>query len=140
MKINLIILVFSFSFLVFSCNTANVSATKKRIRTSSVKYAGLTYSYAKLRSDRLGVNVNFINLGNVKSITYILIYFGNGVDQGVQGTITPTGEATTTRELLFATCSKNICTWHNNIQNMKLTVTTTTKSGSFSTKIYRIRP
>lgn len=135
-----LVFLISFFLLLIALNCKEVSAAKKRIRIPQARYIGLTYSTAKLRPDRMGIIVNFLNLGSVKNITYILTYLGNGVDQGVQGTITPSGEATTSRELLFATCSKNICTWHNNLQNMRLTVTTSTKTGSVSTKIYRVKP
>lgn len=119
---------------------SSVFALKQRVKPAASGGGGVAYSSVKLRPDRLGVNVTFINLSKVKEITYTLTYIGNGVEQGVRGSLIPTLSEATERELLFATCSKNICTWHNGIQNMKLYVTTTTKTGRTTTKLYKIRP
>lgn len=93
----------------------------------------------KIRSDRLALIVNFNNLDQASSILYELTYEADGIPQGVRGTITPAGENSTQRELLFGTCSRNVCTYHQNIKNMKFTATSTLKSGGKVIKPFRVK-
>lgn len=92
-----------------------------------------------LRRDRRALIVNFSNLGIVSSLSYELGYVAQGIPQGVAGTITPTGETTLQRELLFGTCSRNVCRYHTNIKDMKLIVTSTLKSGFKVRKTFRVK-
>jgi|GEM_PF-476829 len=131
-----LVLIFTLCTLHLLANP--VFAAKKRMKGRLPVSVG--YSTVGLRSDRRAINVNFINLGNVKQVNYSLIYTANGIEQGVGGTIAPSGEPSAQRELLFATCSKGICTYHYNITNMRFIVTTTLPSGLTSTKSYRIKP
>jgi len=93
----------------------------------------------RLRSDRRALIIDFSNLGVVTSFSYTLEYTSNGVPQGVSGTITPRGEESIQRELLFGTCSRNVCRYHTGIKNMRLTVTSTLKSGIRVQKSFRIK-
>lgn len=93
-----------------------------------------------LRRDRRALIVNFSNLGVVSSLSYELGYVAQGIPQGVAGTITPTGETTLQRELLFGTCSKNVCRYHTNIKDMKFVVTSELKSGLKVRKSFRVKP
>lgn len=145
MKIKHINLFIFIIFLIFLVNLVYsypryTFAAKKRIRQSLPAKNIVSVSSVKLRPDRLGIILSINNLQNLKRITYLLSYQGNGVNQGVQGSITPGEKISENREILFATCSKNVCTWHNNLQNMKLAVTSYFKSGAISTKTYRIKP
>lgn len=94
---------------------------------------------AKLRSDRRALIVNFKNLSQVKSLSYTLSYKAGGISQGVVGTITPKTD-TAKRELLFGTCSKNVCRYHKNIKEMKLVVTAKFKSGKKLIKTFKVYP
>ena len=99
--------------------------------------AGITIS-PKLRADRQALTIYFSNLQNASSVSYTLMYETNGQSEGAGGTISSL-ENTATRELLFGTCSKNVCRYHSNIKNAKLEVVSQLKSGKQSIKRYRIR-
>lgn len=132
------ILAITFYLLFFTLFPNDVFAAKKRVRVSGG--SGVSgYSSARLRSDRRAILVNFYNLRSTKQISYILTYNANGIPQGVQGSVLPSA-GSTQRELLFGTCSKNVCTYHYGITEMRLVVTTTLRSGRTSTKSYRIKP
>lgn len=127
-----------FTLLIIVNSNNKVIAAKKRVKGRLPVAVG--YSSAKLRTDRRAVFVTFLNLGNVKQVAYSLTYNANGIDQGAGGTIIQSGQPSIQRELLFATCSKGVCTYHYNITGMTLSVVTTTKFGIKSTKTYRIKP
>lgn len=93
----------------------------------------------KLRSDRLALIVNFSNLLTAKSVSYSLSYNSQGVAQGVAGSIKPEA-STTSRELLFGTCSSGVCRYHTNLTNVRFVVTIKSKSGNQFTKSYRVKP
>lgn len=93
----------------------------------------------RLRADRRALIINFGGLGLAKSIDYFLSYQSDGVPQGVQSTLKPQG-GSASRELLFGTCSKNVCRYHQNITEMRLVVTTYLKSGKKITKSFRVKP
>ena len=135
-----------YAFLLFLISlplviAPHVLAAKPRIRPAVSKNVAVAsgYSKAKLSRNTNSVVVTFQNLSNVKSITYTLAYSANGTEQGVMGSITPSGAATETRDLYFGTCSHGVCTEHRNITKASLTVVTTLKSGKTHTKIYRIK-
>ncbi len=93
----------------------------------------------KLRGDRKALLIYFGNLSAASNVSYTLIYQTNGRQEGAGGSIRQDEGNTTTRELLFGTCSKNVCTYHTNITNMKLEVSGQLKSGKNFTKRYRIK-
>lgn len=93
----------------------------------------------RLRGDRKALVVYFSGLSQANSVSYTLSYEANSLPQGVGGTITPS-QNTAQRELLFGTCSKNVCTYHRNITDMRFTVTSNLKSGKKVTKPFRIKP
>lgn len=93
----------------------------------------------KLRADRKALNVYFANLQNAETVSYMLIYKTNGQEEGAGGSVNPSLGNTSSRELLFGTCSKNVCRYHQNITNMKLEVTAQLKSGKKLIKRYKIR-
>lgn len=135
-----------FSFLLFLLTVQGVDAAKllpqarKGITTTSQKVgasSALTVS-PKLRGDRKALNVYFNNLQAARSVSYTLYYATNGQQEGAGGTISTSGNSAN-RELLFGTCSKNVCRYHANITNMKLEVTYTTSSGKKFLKRYRIK-
>lgn len=92
----------------------------------------------RLRTDRLAVIINFSGLNNANSVSYQLTYVGDGISQGVMGAIQPS-EGTQSRELLFGTCSRNVCRYHSNIHDARLVITSRLKSGLTVRKPYRIK-
>lgn len=115
----------------------HISAAKKRVRIAAPK--GIGYSSAKLSRGTNSIVVAFLNLGKVAKVTYVLSYVGSGREQGVVGTIVPTGVATDSRDLYFGTCSHGVCTPHYNIRNATLTVTTELTNGATNVKRYRVK-
>ena len=116
-----------------------VYALKKRVRAPGVRYAGGSFSSARLSRPTNSVVVTFVNLSQVKGVRYTLSYTANGIRQGVVGSFVPSGEATASRDLYFGTCSKGVCTPHYGIRGATLTVTTNLKSGATNVKRYRIK-
>lgn len=139
----LFIVVLIFIFLI---NVAEINAAKKLPQSKSssktvVKKsqgAGISVT-PKLRSDRQALNVYFGNLQNAKSVSYMLIYKTNGQEEGAGGSVNPSGRNTASRELLFGTCSKNVCRYHPNITNMSFEVTAQLTSGKKLIKRYKIK-
>lgn len=137
MRYAFILLLLSLSLMV----APHVTAAKLRVKVAAPKGTAVASGYSKAKLSRItnSVFVTFQNLSNVKSITYTLSYTGSGNEQGVMGSITPSGAATETRDLYFGTCSHGVCTEHRNIRNASLTILTTLTSGKTNTKIYRIK-
>jgi hypothetical protein len=135
MKNILIILI----FVIIGLNlVVPVSAAKKRIRRIAPGSTAVIYSTAKLNRITHSVDVYFQNLNSVSKINYELSYNANGIDQGAMGSLIPNG-ATDSRNLYFGTCSKGVCTPHNNITGATLTIQSRLKSGGTNTKLYRIK-
>ena len=138
-----IIIIFTFTFLLSCLALPKPAYAKKRIGSSSggtvVTSTGFTI-YPRLRKDRKALLVTFSNLNLASSFSYELTYLGSGIDQGVFGQVTPKGEYSTYRELLFGTCSHNVCRYHTGIQNMRFVVTANLKTGQKITKKYRVKP
>lgn len=114
--------------------TRGKTTTATRVSRST---GGVTYS-VKFRSDRKGIILNLSRLDNASSVSYELTYTSNGITQGVRGSIKPTGSSET-RELLFGTCSGNVCRYHTNIRDARLVITSKLKSGKTTRKPYRLR-
>lgn len=130
----------SLFILCFYIFTTPVVAAKPRIQKPTYsKTAGIAYSSVRLSRNTNSVIVTFLNLNRVKRITYTLSYVSGGTSQGVVGTLTPSGQATDSRDLYFGTCSHGVCTAHYNLQNVSFLVQTTLTSGATHTKRYRIK-
>lgn len=131
------------AFSLFFLHAMPAEAKKKIVRQKSSSYstsAKKPIISPALRSGRKALIVNFSNLQTASSISYELTYNSNGTTQGVIGTIAPNGQTAISRELLFGTCSKNVCTYHTNIEGMKFVVTSTLTSGVKIRKTFRINP
>ena len=128
------------SILLLAISVQPAFAAKKRVRgtAQSTRAVGISYSSARLSRETNSVIVSFSNLSSVQSLTYMLSYTANGIEQGVGGSITPKG-VTDSRDLYLGTCSHGVCTPHYNIKNAKLTITTTLSSGATHVKLYRIK-
>lgn len=141
MKNILIIIVFIFLFSFFH-NNAYALRTLPQARvskTAPLKTQSASIGVApRIRNDRHALVVYFSNLQNAQSISYMLIYKTNGQDEGAGGSVKPS-EGNATRELLFGTCSKNVCRYHTNISKMTFEVTAQLKSGKKLLKRYKIK-
>ena len=116
---------------------AQKSVQKPAVVKNSIG-AGIGVS-PKLRSDRRALIVYFSNLQNATAISYLLTYTTNGQEEGARGDLNLKGLSTTTSELLFGTCSKNVCRYHTNIKDARLEVTYASKAGKKYLKRYKIK-
>ena len=134
-----ILLVIIFLFILLSIKPTPVHAAKKRIRPSNKTSVG-TYSFSKVTflQSRLGVNINFFNLGQVSKTSYVLSYEGSGKAQGVVGSFAPNGTVDS-RQILFGTCSSGACVYHTGIKDARLTITFTLKNGKSAVKRYILK-
>ncbi len=115
-------------------------AGKATVKQTAFKSNGSTIGVSvKMRADRRGIIVNFSNLQNASAVSYQLIYTQNGQQEGVMGGLTLNGQSTDKAELLFATCSNNVCRYHSNIKDARLEVSYTSKNGKKYLKKYKIR-
>ena len=83
----------------------------------------------RLRADKRALVVYFSNLQNASSVSYFLTYKQGLQQEGAGGTLNLSGGQSQTAELLFGTCSRNVCRYHTGISNMKLEISYTNKSG-----------
>lgn len=128
----------------FLFSPTGAQAAKQRLRReqggTTVRriYTRGARASVKFRPDRRGLLLSFSGLGSAVSITYTLTYTGNGMKQGVTGTVTPetAGEQ---RELLFGTCSHGVCHYHQDIKDARLVIDSKLSSGLTVRKPYRIK-
>lgn len=107
-------------------------------RTKNSSGTGINVS-PRLRADRRALVVYFSNLQNAKNVSYSLTYQTSTQQEGAIGSLKLDGSSTTSQELLFGTCSKNVCRYHTGINNVKLEVSYSTKSGKKYLKRYKIK-
>lgn len=105
---------------------------------ASAPVAGRVAVSVKFKSGKSGIVATFSNLGVAQSVTYSLTYTSRGIKEGVGGSLTDLS-GTQVRELLFATCSNNVCRYHTGITNARLTITTTLKNGKKVVKPFKLR-
>lgn len=139
----LIFIVLLFIFLFPQTVQAKVlpqakSTIKTNTATKNVKASGITIS-PKLRADRRALVVYFSNLQNASNVSYMLTYQTYAQDEGAMGALNLTGAANQNTELLFGTCSKNVCRYHTGIKNAKLEISYTTTSGKKYLRKYKIK-
>lgn len=130
-------------FLIFLLFPRAISAAVLP-RFQTVKKVNISPSYGvtvqpKLRADHQSLYVTFINVKKVNSITYTLTYQTNGKDEGVSGSVDSSQGNKIDRELLFGTCSSGVCTYHQNISNMKLEISIQYTNGKTVIKRYRVK-
>lgn len=131
-----LILLLGLFFLVTETQALRKRTRKSRGGGARVASGGVT-SQVRLRADRQALLINFSGFGNLENVSYELVYEANGVGQGVSGNI-PLGD-TDTKTLLFGTCSAGVCTYHQNITDMRLSIISVLQSGVRVLKPYRIR-
>lgn len=156
-------------FLIFTFLAAFPFAVSAAVPRTNAKWkvvrptpaVGEKVSYASsgvdvvpyIRGDRKAIFVDFEgNFTNVESIYYNLNYDTDegGTKRGIEGTIISTsnqysgtyaGNRYIRREYVLGVCSGNICTYHTNPRNLKLTVKIKLKSGAIreDTKVLEIQ-
>lgn len=143
-KIQQFLILLLFSVFLFSADAeAKVLPQAKGIRQKSTavsKNIGTSIGVSPyLRGDRRALMVNFSNLQNATAVSYLLTYKQNNQDEGAMGSLSLGISSNATNELLFGTCSKNVCRYHTNIRDARLVVTYTTKAGKKYLKRYKIK-
>lgn len=113
-------------------------SVQKSTVVKNVKATGITV-LPKLRKDRRAVIVYFSNLQNATNVSYMLTYRTNIQDEGAMGALNLKGPSSQSTELLFGTCSKNVCRYHTGIKDAKLDISYTTTSGKKYLKKYKIK-
>ena len=134
------IFLFVLIVVLLSNATVNADAARRRVRPQPGAISTGVSSAIRFLDDRRAIIINLTGLNLANSITYTLTYTANDVPQGAQGTITPAlGENSTIREVLFGTCSKNVCTYHQNITNARLEIVSKLKTGRIIVKPYLLK-
>ena len=123
--------------------TAEAKLLPQAARSISKPATGLVTSSGinvtpRLRKDRRALVVYFSNLQNAASVSYSLTYNTSTQQEGAMGVLNLNGSNTSV-ELLFGTCSKNVCRYHTGLKNMRLEVSYTLKSGKKYIKRYKIK-
>lgn len=95
--------------------------------------------YPRLRADRRALIVNFSNLANAKQVAYMLTYKTSAQDEAAMGGLNLNGSGSQSAEMLFGTCSKNVCRYHLGIRDARLEVSYTTTTGKKYLKKFRIK-
>lgn len=114
------------------------SSGQKRVSSAKNSGTGIGVSPA-FRADRRALVVYFSNLQNANSVSYTLTYNTGEQEEGAIGTLNLSNPSNNSAELLFGTCSKNVCRYHTNISNMKLEISYTSKSGNKYVRRYRMK-
>ena len=134
-----ILLITIFSLFLFA-ESVDAKVLPQAVKSSSAKNVvgtGINVS-PRLRSDRRALIVYFSNLQNAKSVSYSLTYNTSTQPEGAIGALNLKGSSAS-QELLFGTCSKNVCRYHTGINNMRLEVSYTTQAGKKYLKRYKIK-
>lgn len=135
------ILVFLASFAFSKDAEAKIlPQSAKAIIKQAAKSAGTTITISpKLRSDRKALIINFSKLQNAQAVSYLLTYKTAVQEEAAMGGLNLKGANSDTAELLFGTCSKNVCRYHTNIKDARLEVSYTAKTGKKYLKKFKIR-
>lgn len=114
---------------------------RKQLPARSVKAvassAALPQTSLKLRGDRQALLLILTSLSKAESLSYLLTYQAAGVGQGVEGSHDP-ALGNTQKELVFGTCSGNVCTYHQDLTDMLFQATIGLKDGRTLTRKYQI--
>jgi len=134
------VLLFVFLFLVFPVQAKVLPRFVGGVKSGGGSSSSAFVVSPKLRGDKRALSIYFGNLSKVKNVSYVFTYQGNGMDQGAMGSVDASSGNSTTRELLFGTCStNNVCIYHSNISSARLEVTIEQLSGKKTIKKYRIK-
>lgn len=137
-----ILLIALFSLFIFA-QTSEAKVLPQAAKTTSKTVAktasvGINIS-PRLRADRRALIIYFSNLQSAKSVSYSLTYNTSTQPEGAIGSLSLKGLSSTSQEVLFGTCSKQVCRYHSGINNMRLEISYTTKTGKKYIKKYKIK-
>lgn len=136
----ILIVLTAFLFTPKSVFAAKARVVKKVVvPAKAVVVATKPTVYVKIRNDRRALTLTFYGLNTANSANYELTYVGNGIEQGVFGSIPSSEGSTASRQLLLGTCSKLVCTYHRNVSSVKLKVTYKLKTNKTLIKRFTIR-
>ncbi len=139
MKAKAIILTILTLFIFATTAEAKVlPQARKAPAITKTKVPGISVS-PKLRADRRTLLINFGGLQNASAVSYSLTYKTSTQEEGAMGALNLNGGNSQTQELLFGTCSKNICRYHTGVKDAKLDISYTLKSGKKYLRKFKIR-
>ena len=125
--------------VIFLLFPTPVEARKKLpARKAIVASASLPQTGLKLRGDRQALLLTLTNLSKANSLSYLLTYQAGEVGQGVDGSHDP-ALGNTQKELVFGTCSGNVCTYHQNLSGMVFQATIGLNDGRTLVRKYQIK-
>lgn len=141
MKFFSILIFLIFSTFIFTENVeAKVLPQAKGAQKSTITKSNTTIGvFPKFRADKKALIVNFTNLQNAKAVSYALTYQTSSQAEGAMGALNLTGARSQSAELLFGTCSKNVCRYHTGIKDARLEVSYTNKADKKYLRKYKIR-
>ena len=127
---------------IFGLIPAKTEAAKNFVSKKKAGAKTITRSIpavVRYRPDRLAILLSFANFNGIESVAYSFTYDTNGIPQGAGGVVTTNNNPTQVRELLFGTCSTNVCTYHYNLSKARLVLTAKYTNGKTAGKAYRIK-
>lgn len=138
---------FFFSVSTVEAKTLPQAAKAKKVSVSKTSSGTSIGVSPRLRADKKAVIVYFSNLKNAKSVAYQLTYKQvsssggktSSQDEGAMGGINIAGKSNTSQEILFGTCSKNVCRYHAGVNDVRLEVSYTSVNGKKYLKKYKIK-
>lgn len=140
-ELSIFLIIFLISF-IFAQNT-QAKILPQSVKTQTVKTttkSGTTITVSpKLRADRRALIVNFANLQNARAVSYMLRYTQASQEEAAMGSLNLTGQTSDRVELLFGTCSKNVCRYHTNIKNARFEVSYTSQTNKKYLKKFKIK-
>ena len=140
---NRFLILFAVVSLFLFTQTAEAKVLPQAVKSSGavIKNSGNTGINVspKLRADRRALTIYFSNLQNASAVSYTLTYDTNEQQEGAIGSLALGKSSNASQELLFGTCSKNVCRYHSGISNMRLEVSYTSKLGKKYIKRYKIK-
>lgn len=137
-----LVIILSAVFIFTGVTEAKIlpQASKAVPKQAVSKSGGTTINVSpSLRADRRALLVNFSNLQNAKTVSYMLIYKTAIQEEAAMGALNLSGQTTDRIELLFGTCSKNVCRYHTGIKDARFEVSYTSKTGKKYLKKFRIK-
>jgi len=124
-----------FIFLAAAVIFAPPLFAKKKI----VRHQAAAAVKHQLRSDHQALLLVLSDLDKAAAVNYKLTYTADGIPQGIDATY-DAASGSAQKELVFGTCSKNVCNYHKNIKDMVLELRTLLKTGKTLVQKYSVKP
>lgn len=128
-------------FIAFLLTHATPAIARKKITRKSpvnpINQINQAWDKLKLRSDKKAILLVLGGMKYAEAISYKLTYTADSVPQGIESYHTP-NDGNTQKELIFGTCSRSDCTYHQNITDMEFEIKFILKDGHTLTKKYQI--